>query len=127
MAYQTGTTTGALVGISEGGGVGVAGGRSQSMLAKNLKPPTETSVGDSVAMIILLLVVFNLVGAVLMILLDPFIGIFVAIALTIGVAIFGFLKSNSGKDQRKQEFQRAMHQWAHSWICLRCGKSWLIN
>lgn len=101
MAYKTGTTSGALVGISEGGGLGVAGGRSQSMLAKGLKPPTETSVGDSVAMIVLLIFAFNIIGGVLMVLVDPFIGIFAGVALTIGVAIFGFLKSRSGSDQRK--------------------------
>jgi hypothetical protein len=128
MAYQTGTSKLLMIGISEGGGLGLGGGKNQSALAKSVKPPEPpSSVGESIALIILLVVGFNILGAALMLLIDPFIGIFVAVALTIAVAIFGAIKSRSGKDKGQRQFHLATDRWRRSWICLKCGGTWLVH
>ena len=128
MAYQSGTTSGTLIGISERGGIGVAGGKSQSVLAKSLKPPTaDGSLGEGIAYIFIMVVAFNVIGVALMVLIDPVLGIFISIALTIAVGIFGVIKGRRSKGENERNFKLAMDRWRRSWICLKCGGTWLVH
>jgi len=127
MAYETGTSSGVLVGVNQAGGLGLAGGKSSSGLAKKVKPPAKESVGESIAIIILLVVAFNFLGGVLMLFFNPFIGLGVAVGLTIVVAVFFAIKGRKNKDNQQRRFDFAMLRWRQSWICLRCGHSFLIR
>jgi predicted nucleic-acid-binding Zn-ribbon protein len=127
MAYQTGTSSAAMIGISQPGGIAAGAGKSSSALAKNVKPPEKESVGESIGIIVAMIIVFNFLGVALMVLVDPFVGIFAAIILTIGGGIFGVIKSGKGKAEKDRVFQVAMKRWRQSWICLKCGGTWMVH
>jgi hypothetical protein len=137
MAYKTGTTNGRVrMGTySDGDGFGIAGGNvsTQTVLANNLKPPVDNAelalilviAVCSIGVFILSILIFNIIGASSFLGLLGFAVISPALAVCAGIMVWKSRKPRLLA--AKREFQKAMHKWSHSWICLRCGKSWVIN
>jgi hypothetical protein len=138
MAYQAGTTSGhvQVTSYSEGGGLGVTGGkvRNQSLLAAKVAPPNppegEVTTGfisflvaavmASVASFVLYLAValfgYDIIGKL--------VGVFSAIVFTIWWTFLIGNNTFSNRKIREEQYNSAMRQWKQGWICLRCGKDW---
>jgi ribosomal protein L40E len=132
MAYKTGTSHGvvAIVGSGGEGDLGLAGGisKTQSVLADNLKPPAPPDGAlKSAALIFLLVVLFNMVTIGLTFLVSWFVALPVGAAVTIAVAVFGMSKAKNSKGEEQREFESAMKRWTRSWVCLKCGGTWLAH
>ena len=131
MANKSGTSSGVMIGVgSSRGGLGVGGGyqTSKSELAKLTAPPVpDGTAGESIALIFLLIVEFNLVAVGLSIFISFFTAIFIAIPLTIATAIFGIYRSKRNAPKREATYKAAMRRWEHSWICLRCGNNFVVR
>jgi hypothetical protein len=142
MAYKTGTSTGRVqMGTySDGGGFGMAGGTvtNQSILAKAMRPPANGASTREGIMLVLCIIFALGVAAVGMVFsqsliggTSPIVGIAAALFLAVCTAfgLGGLLYKVEGPKiaSLKRQFELATHKWSHSWICLRCGKSWVIN
>jgi hypothetical protein len=137
MAYQTGTSKGSVrMGTySEDGGFGLAGGNvsTQTMLAGNVQPPVDSSRTVLVAAVAFCSLAVFIIAVLLLNLFAPssYLGL-VGFLLICPTASFGagFLAWRSGIPKvlaAETELRKAMHKWSHSWICLRCGKDWVIS
>lgn len=142
MAYQTGTSKGRINAgtYSEGGGFGMAGGAvsTQTMLAGKLKPPAnaETFMWGIVAVVVIVVMFLVTLGGTLVTEMvftgtSPLIAFLCSAGLGIlaGVGVLFVLSKTEGPkiEKIRNEYEKAMHKWSHSWICLRCGKEWMIN
>jgi len=141
MAYKTGTTSGVIgMGTYSDGGLGVTRGtvKSQSDLARSLKPPTNPAPNVVIVLCVLVSAAI-LFLAFLVITFIPFavasssviwwtVGIsFAAPLIAIGVSYMTWQSRRAELRAAEVAFRTAMHSWSHSWICLRCGGSWLIH
>ena len=131
MAYSSGTSCGHVSAVTYSGGdnFGVVGGNTtvQTLLAQQLRPPEEPPF----VVFLLTAVVGSIVAAVV---------IFFAVALTTGTDMYGYLASGVGgavtfgfglwrldKSYNKiaAQYKKDTWRWNNSWICLRCGNTWL--
>jgi hypothetical protein len=132
MAYETGTSHGRvrMAGITESGEIGLAGGgvSSQSVLARSVRPPAKIDgTFFAIVGVVLVVAVFFLSAYIALVLGLGFWSILVGL---VGAAGAGLIVNQSAGQTIKKadaEYENAIFRWTRSWICLRCGNSWLIR
>jgi len=131
MAYNAGTTSGNIkMGtFSHGDGFGVAGGKlnSQTLLARTVNPPSPPSTGAEIALMIVTSVILGGVSFFLFnIFFSSGIATLVSWAVTIGIGFALYFKYFKGQIASKKKMHSSAHfRWLQSWLCLRCGNSWI--
>lgn len=145
MAYQAGTSKGTVNVMSYNPDIGItsSGGAvsNQTMLAKQVSPPTLDGADNGVlAAVLLTIVSFTILFPIMAVLFSPifkadndFINLTALLASFIVTSIAAFFvarhvyQAEAKKfESRKVVHQNALAKWSRSWICLRCGSSWLI-
>jgi hypothetical protein len=131
MAYSSGTSNAKLTGLtfSEGDSFGVVSGKStsQTLLARQLRPPTGPSyifntavaafgaIGAGVLMFLSFAICFGNVGY-------SFLAAFFGAIMVAGVAFWQLDKNFKSQEAK---YKRELWRWQNSWVCLRCGNTWM--
>jgi len=132
MIYQSGTSVGSVsgIGIDGDGGFGLASGRgvSHTLLARKAAPPSSPIFYLVLGFIFIVGGFFaTFTGASYTVLYfsvtlwAPLIGFCLAVA--VGVLAFKVIYDGYKKHQAEYEIQA--DRWENSWMCLRCGYSWM--
>lgn len=126
MIYQGGTSTGTHKSISYGANVGIIGtggkSSSQSLLAQQVAPPPMPKLTNSdkffaVCCFLVGTAIFNALISNQI----PLFGFVFGLALAGG---FLFFKSEQIAVKRNL-WKQTIQQWQNSWMCLRCGFTWI--
>ena len=144
MANKSGTTSGFVVGaaVTGDGDLGVVPGfsRQKTGIAKLTEPPKkEGGAGESLALIFIAIVIFNVIGVVCtglfsLVLSVPFesvsiwiAGLFVGLLAAVAFGIFMWKRTEDQKGKVEAAYKAALMKWKHSWICLKCGNTYYIR
>jgi hypothetical protein len=125
MAYEAGTSSGTLqfTTYDPDAGFSASGGKTsnQTFLAQKVQPPVrpEWTFGEVFAVPFLAAIAFIIAAS----LNNAVLGIF--LGLTVGSLMWYVI--NRRVSQKKPIYEKELSKWARSWICLRCGMTWLMR
>ena len=130
MAYQTGTSSGRINTLSYNADVGFIGTggtvTNRTMLASQVSPPVAS---DETVEILVGFVLSIILLTITSIFLFSVIGVlgFPLGFVIIGGLVFGLYKlTKPTRQKNKLNYEQNIAKWSRSWICLRCGASWII-
>lgn len=145
MAHRAGSTSGFAVGagVTSEGDIGVipAYSRQRTGVAKLTEPPQKDAggAGESLALIFIALVIFNVVSIVtvglLSLVLDLafdsvslwIVGLFIGLLASVAFGVFMWKRTEGQKGKVEAAYKAALMKWQHSWLCLKCGKTFYIR
>jgi hypothetical protein len=125
MAYQAGTSSGTLqfATYDPDTGLSVSGGKTsnQTFLAKKVRPPVRPkwTFGEVFAVPFLAVIAFVIAASLNNAVLGVLLGVIVGSLM--------WYVTNRRVSQKKPIYDRELSKWARSWICLRCGMTWLMR
>lgn len=128
LVYESGTFTGTVVGLGANldGDFGIAGGITQkgSLLASRLAPPTPPNRRGERAFVTLAAIV---TGACIWVGVGKhFIEVVILAPCAIVAWIVG-LRARLSHRKRVADYLRLTQAWDRSWVCLKCGHTWVSS
>jgi hypothetical protein len=122
-----------------GGGIASSTGTIQSLLVQRITPPDKAKYKYPSPWRDVTTVCFILsVSCILLVKLELSVGqsivanrLMIASGIVFIVGIFCLIKSHKetlvNEEKANSEYQKAFHNWSHSWFCNRCGNVFIIE
>lgn len=140
MAYTANTSSGTFAagGFTLGAGATLAAGKikQQSGLAARVQPPSPPRLAQffhvwlySLAIILVVVAISGWAATLFDPLLStPLAGFVIGVPTVIAVLIFPLMLHRRAKTNNQklgEIYEHALERWKSSWICLRCGYTWI--